>query len=124
MLKKTSLAILIIGYIGAGINHFVHPLGYVNIIPNYLPVHAVLNYLAGICEIAFGAMLIFPATRKWGAILLILLLAAFLTVHIDMLQHAPLQVGSLYVTPIIAWVRLLLQPLLMLWLAWHMQTKH
>jgi len=123
MLKKISLAILVMGYIGAGINHFVHPLGYINIIPNYLPAHALLNYMAGICDIAFGAMLIFRATRTWGAMLLIALLAAFLTVHIQMLLHAPLQVGSLYVTPLIAWVRLLLQPLLMLWLAWYIQTK-
>lgn len=124
MLKKISLTILIIGYIAAGINHFVHPDGYINIIPHYLPEPVALNYLAGLCEIAFGAMLIFPATRNWGALLLIFLLAAFLTVHIAMLQMAPLWVGKLYVTPLIAWVRLLMQPLLMLWLAWHMQTKH
>ncbi|MFD1258135.1 DoxX family membrane protein [Mucilaginibacter terrae] len=123
MLKKISLIILIIGYISAGINHFVNPLGYINIIPNYLPYHQILNYLAGICEIVFGAMLIFPATRNWGAILLIFLLAAFLIVHIEMLQMAPLRLGGLYVTPLIAWVRLLLQPFLMLWLAWHIQTK-
>ncbi len=124
MLKKISLFILITGYIGAGINHFVHPTGYINIVPYYLPNHEALNYLAGICEIVFGGMLIFPATRNWGALLLIFLLAAFLTVHINMLQTAPLWVGNLYVTPLIAWLRLLLQPFLMLWLAWHMQTKH
>ena len=123
MLKKISLILLIAGYIGAGINHFVHPLGYIHIIPHYLPYPEALNYLAGLCEIVFSAMLIFPATRNWGALLLIGLLAAFFTVHIDMLQHAPLQVGSLYVTPLIAWVRLLLQPVLMLWLAWHIKTK-
>ena len=124
MLKKISLVILIVGYIAAGINHFVHPEGYIDIIPYYLPNPIILNYLAGIAEIVFGAMLLFPDTRNWGALLLIFLLAAFLTVHIYMLQMAPLWVGGLFVTPLIAWIRLLLQPVLMLWLAWHMNIKH
>lgn len=124
MLKKISLIILVIGYIAAGINHFVHPDGYIKIIPGYLPYHQALNYMAGACEIIFGLLLIFKATRNVGIILLILMLAAFLPVHITMLQQAPLQLGSLRVTPLIAWIRLLVQPVLMLWLAWHWQTKH
>lgn len=122
--QKTSLAILVLGYIAAGINHFIHPDGYIDIIPTYLPQPEILNYIAGVCEIVFGAMLIFRPTRTWGALLLIVMLAAFLPVHVAMVQHAPLQVGRFYVTPFIAWLRLLLQPVLMLWLAWHMQTKH
>jgi uncharacterized membrane protein len=124
MLKKISLVILIIAYIIAGINHFVHPAGYIQLIPRYLPYPETLNYLAGICEIIFGFMLIFPATRNWGAWLLILMLAAFLPVHITMLQQAPLQMGALWVTPLTAWIRLLMQPVLMLWLYWHIKTKH
>jgi uncharacterized membrane protein len=123
MLKKVSLVILIAGYIAAGINHFIHPNGYIKIIPRYLPQPEALNYIAGLCEFVFGSMLIFPSTRKWGALLLIFMLAAFIPVHITMLQQAPLQVGKLYVTPLIAWLRLLMQPVLMLWLAWHIKTK-
>ncbi|CAM4000962.1 MauE/DoxX family redox-associated membrane protein [Mucilaginibacter galii] len=122
-LKKISLVILIIAYIAAGINHFIHPDGYIKIIPDYLPYHHALNYIAGACEIIFGVMLIFPASRNAGIVLLILMLAAFLPVHITMLQQAPLQLGNLYVTPLIAWIRLVFQPVLMLWLAWHWQTK-
>ncbi|QJD95091.1 DoxX family protein [Mucilaginibacter robiniae] len=122
-LKKISLFILITGYILAGINHFVHPNGYIKIIPDYLPYPVLLNLLAGICEITFAVLLIFPATRNWGAWLIILMLAAFLPVHITMLQQAPFQLGKLYVTPLLAWIRLLLQPILMLWVGWHIQTK-
>jgi len=122
-LKKISLVILITGYIAAGINHFIHPDGYVKIIPDYLSYHRALNYIAGACEIIFGALLIFRSTRNIGIILLVLMLAAFLPVHITMLQQAPLQVGSLWVTPLIAWIRLIFQPILMLWLTWHWQTK-
>lgn len=122
-LKKFSLFFLITGYIIAGINHFVHPDGYIKIIPHYLPYPVVLNSLAGICEITFAILLIFPATRNWGAWLIILMLAAFLPVHITMLQQAPMQLGKLHVTPLLAWIRLLLQPVLMLWVGWHIQTK-
>lgn len=123
MLKKVSLVILIVVYIAAGINHFIHPNGYIKIIPHYLPQPEALNYVAGMCEFVFGSMLIFSSTRKWGALFLILMLAAFIPVHITMLQQAPLQVGKLYVTPLLAWLRLLMQPVLMLWLAWHFKTK-
>jgi uncharacterized membrane protein len=123
MLKNISLAILIIGYTAAGINHFIHPNGYIDIIPGYVPFPVIMNYVAGVCEVAFGLMLIFPITRKWGALLLILILAAFLIVHVQMVIDAPIQVGNYTVTPLIAWVRLLLQPILMLWLYWHIRHK-
>lgn len=123
MLKKISLVILIMGYIAAGVLHFIHPDGYIKIIPHYLPYPQALNYIAGACEVILGAMLIFPITRNLGALLLIIMLVAFLPVHVTMLQQAPLRVGKLLVTPAIAWVRLFAQPLLMLWLYWHMQTK-
>ncbi|RFZ95857.1 DoxX family protein [Mucilaginibacter conchicola] len=119
ILKNFSLVILVLGYLLAGINHFVHPDGYIRIIPSYIPAPVALNYLAGFFEIAFSLLMIRPKTRKvasWG---IILMLSAFLPVHISMLINAPLQIGSLMVTPTIAWVRLFLQPVLMLWAWWH-----
>jgi len=123
MLKNISLIILIIAYVAAGINHFINPDGYIDIIPYYLPSPILLNYVAGVCEVVFGLMLIFPQSRNLGITLLILMLAAFLPVHIAMVQHAPMRVGGYIITPLIAWLRLFLQPLLMMWLAWHHETK-
>jgi len=113
--KKISLVLLTAGYLAAGINHFWHPAGYIRIIPHYLPVPVILNYIAGACEMLFALMLIFRKTRTTAAWLIILMLAAFLPVHIDMLLHAPMQAGALRVTPALARIRLLLQPVLMLW---------
>ncbi|WP_158825119.1 DoxX family protein [Mucilaginibacter lacusdianchii] len=124
ILKRISLLILIIGYIAAGINHFIHPVGYIRIIPDYLPFHYTLNILAGVCEVMFGLMLIFKPTRKWGAWLIVLMLATFLPVHITMLLQAPMQLGSIKVTPFVAWIRLLLQPVLMLWAWWHTKPDY
>ena len=117
--KNISLIILILGYLFAGANHFIHPQGYLRIIPGYLPAPVLLNLLAGFAEIIFALLLIRPKTRKVASYGIILMLAAFLPVHITMLQHSPLKVGELQVTPTIAWIRLLLQPVLILWAWWH-----
>ncbi|WP_460679484.1 DoxX family protein [Mucilaginibacter koreensis] len=121
--KKISLLLLILLYLAGGINHFWHPDGYIKIIPHYLPFPAILNYISGACEILFAVLLMFNSTRSIAAWLIILMLAAFLPVHIDMLLHAPMQLGKLTVTPAIAWIRLLLQPVLMLWARWHTQRQ-
>jgi uncharacterized membrane protein len=119
MTKHISLIILIIGYMGAGLNHFIHPDGYVHIIPPYIPFPQFLNYLSGALEILFGFLLIFKATRNIGAWGICLLLVAFLPVHIQMVIDAPFKLGTLTVTPLFAWGRLALQPVLIWWAWWH-----
>ncbi|MBK0377801.1 DoxX family protein [Mucilaginibacter segetis] len=119
ILKKVSLIILIAGYIIAGINHFINPQSYYRIMPPYLPFPVLLNILAGLFEILFATGLAFFRTRKLAAYGIILMLAAFSPIHITMIADAPLKLGSLLVTPLLAWGRLLLQPVLMLWAWWH-----
>ena len=117
--KKISLVILVVGYFAAGVNHFRNPQSYYHIIPHYLPFPVVLNILAGFFEILFALMLIRPKSRKVASYGIILLLILFLPVHITMLAIAPIKVGSIIVTPTIAWARLALQPVLALWAWWH-----
>jgi uncharacterized membrane protein len=118
--KKVSLVVLILFYLVAGINHFRSPDSYLRIIPHYIPFPSVLNILAGCFELLFAAGMIFPKTRPFAARGIILMLIAFLPVHISMIADAPLKLGDLLVTPLLAWVRLaVLQPLLMLWAWWY-----
>lgn len=108
------LYLMAVVYIAAGINHFWHPAVYLRIMPPYLPAPMFLNSAAGIAEILFGLLLLWPATRSiaaWGIIILLLL---FFTVHIYMLQQSYAQPRYI-VTPLFAWARLLLQPLIILW---------
>ena len=119
ILKKISLIILVAGYLLAGANHFYNPQSYYRILPHYLPYPVVLNILAGFFEILFALLLIRPKTRKVAVYGIIILLFAFLPVHVTMLADAPLQLGDLVVTPAIACIRLLLQPVLILWAWWH-----
>jgi len=124
IIKKISLVILVIFYLAAGINHFRSPGGYIAIIPHYLPSPRMLNTLAGCFEILFATLLIFNQTRRLAAWGIILMLLAFLPVHISMVTEAPLKVGTLIVSPLLAWVRLvLLQPLLILWAWWYTKNK-
>lgn len=119
ILKNIILIILVVGYLVAGANHFINPDGYIRIIPSYFPSPILLNKLAGFFEIVFALMMIRPKTRKVASGGIILMLAAFLPVHVTMLMQAPIQIGALMVTPTIAWIRLLFQPILMLWAWWH-----
>lgn len=116
--------IMIAFYIIAGINHFRNPLSYYRMIPDYLPYPVLINLSAGCFELLFGLLLILPKTRSVAAWGIILMLIAFLPVHITMIGNTPLKLGDLAVTPFMAWVRLIiLQPLLILWAWFHVKAE-
>lgn len=117
--KKISLWVLIIGYLLAGSNHFVHPSGYIAIIPAYIPFPKLMNTLAGGFELLFALLLVNPKSRPFAAWGIILMLTAFLPVHIDMLIRSPFILGSFLVTPFIALARLALQFMLIAWAGWY-----
>lgn len=121
--KKVSLVILTLAYICAGINHFRLPAFYIAIIPKCIPYPQLMNVLAGLCEIIFGVGLVFKRTCKIAAWCIVLMLAAFLPVHIGMISHAPYRLGNAKVTPMLAWGRLVLQPVLMMWAWWHTKVN-
>lgn len=118
-LKKVSTITLILGYIAAGINHFRIPEFYIAIIPQYIPYPQFMNAAAGILEIIFGLGLAFKITRKYAAWGIFLMLAAFLPVHISMITDAPFKIGGATIAPLLAWLRLVLQLVLMAWAWWH-----
>ncbi len=113
--KSAGLYIMALFYLLAGINHFISPGSYIKLIPPYLPLPEVLNIVAGIAEILLGVLLFFPAVRVKAAWGIIFLLIAFLPAHVYMIQQAPIQMGSFVITPFIAWLRLPVQLLLVVW---------
>jgi uncharacterized membrane protein len=125
LLNKIALILLIIGYLVAGLNHFFNPQVYLPIIPAYIPLPHLMNVLAGGFEMLFSLLLIPAKTRRLAGIGIILMLIVFTTVHVDMVIHAPfLLTGKIEVSPLIAWLRLLLfQPLLILWAWWASKDK-
>ena len=116
---------MVIFYLVAGFNHFYNPPSYLKMIPDYIPFPKIINLMAGFFELWFAIMLIFTKTRTVAAWGIILMLMAFLPVHIQMVEDAPFLLGgSITVTPFIAWVRLVvLQPLLILWARWYTRVN-
>lgn len=118
--KTISLVVLVIFYFLAGVNHFIHPAFYIGIIPSYLPAPKALNTAAGCCEIVLALLMIPGKSRKFAAWCIMLMLMAFLPVHIGMAVHVPLSFDKAEMTPLLIWARLvIMQPLLIWWVWWY-----
>lgn len=118
VLKIVLLYGMALLYIAAGINHFWHPRFYLRIMPPYLPAPQLLNYVSGIIEIVLGVLLLAKATRPLAAWGLAFMLLVFMVVHVYMLQQA-LHQPDYFMSPRAAWLRLLLQPVLIAWALWY-----
>ncbi|RDC56083.1 DoxX family membrane protein [Pedobacter chinensis] len=119
---KIFLWIYALFYVLAGCNHFVSTKVYYAIMPGWLPAHEFLIYLSGAFEIILGILLIFSKTRKLASLLIILMLIAFIPVHVYMVEIAPFILGKIYITPFIAWMRLPFQLLFIGW-AWYYYNR-
>ncbi len=114
-LKLVMLHLFGILFVVTGFLHFLIPNFYVNIMPPYLPWPLGLVYLSGACEIALGVLLMIPRFKVLAAWGLIALLIAVFPANLHMAlnteqypQHSPL----------ILWLRLPLQGLLIAWAYW------
>jgi len=76
---------MVILYVAAGINHFVHPAIYIGIMPWWIPIHKELVIISGICEIVFGLLLMLPRARKIAAWCIIALLIAVFPANVQMM---------------------------------------
>jgi len=96
----------------AGLNHFIHPDGYIRIVPPYLPSPVALVELSGIAEIVLGILMLIPRTVRlaaWGSIALLI---AVFPANIHMALHPELFPG---IPPFLLWLRL---PFQILFIAW------
>jgi uncharacterized membrane protein len=106
-------SIMILG----GMMHFINPQLYDPFIPNFLPKDLV-NYVTGILEIVVGIGAIIPRYRSQGTLGILLLMLAFLPLHIlDVFKDNP-AIGSQQA----ALIRAPLQFLFILW-AWFIHKK-
>lgn len=73
-------------YFVAGLNHFISPQFYLPMMPPWIPFHETCIWLSGFFEILFAGMLFFHKTRRMASWGIILMLIAFMPVHIYMYQ--------------------------------------
>jgi uncharacterized membrane protein len=85
--KKISLYAMILFYVAAGVNHYIHPRMYINIIPPWIPFKHVLVDVSGVAEIWFAILMIFRLTRRIGAWAIIALLIALFPANIQMILN-------------------------------------
>lgn len=78
---------MILLYIAAGINHFLHPRMYVSIVPPWIPFKHVWVDTTGIAEVWFAILMIFRLTRRIGAWAIIALLIVVFPANIQMMLN-------------------------------------
>jgi uncharacterized membrane protein len=113
-MKMFFLYLMIVLFVMAGINHFLHPKMYLKIVPSWIPAHEPIVFVTGILEIIFALFLIWPSTRITGAWLLIGLLIAIFPANIQMAMDYHRQADPHL------WIVVMRLPLqiLLIWWAW------
>lgn len=111
--RSFLLWLLSLGFVAAGVCHFIAPRFYLAIMPPFLPWPLTLIFISGVAEILGGIGVLVPPLRKlagWG---LIALLIAVFPANLYAAFHG---VGS---TPSwILWARLPFQPVFIAWVYW------
>ena len=111
-LMKWLLGLL---FVLAGVNHFLRPDFYTGIMPPYLPWHRELVFLSGVCEVTLGVLLVVPRFTPLAAWGLIALLIAVFPANVHMALHPTLYPEF---SPLVLWLRLPLQGVLIAWAYW------
>lgn len=115
-MKSLTRYIFGLALVLAGLNHFVNPDFYVRIMPPYLPWHLALVYVSGIAEVALGALLLVPRWSRLAAWGLVALLVAIFPANVHMAMHPE---SFPDVAPLLLYLRLPLQGVLILWAWWY-----
>ncbi|TAE54239.1 MAG: hypothetical protein EAZ89_06805 [Bacteroidetes bacterium] len=100
-----------------GIAHFTSPEMYLKFLPEFLP-RELINILAGVAEIAVGIGVFIPRTRSWATLGILVMMLAFLPLHIIDVFKADPAIGSHEA----ALIRLPLQFVFIAW-AWYINRR-
>lgn len=119
-LKTALLYLLSLFYVIAGVLHFVRPEFYLKMMPPSLPWHLALVYVSGVCEIALGILVLFPAYRRLAAWGLILLLVAVFPANIYLAMNPHLMPQA---SPTAHLLRLPFQLVFIAWAWWYTRRE-
>ncbi len=120
-LKYASRWLYGLFFMAAGVNHFLHTLFYVSIMPPYLPWPVALVYLSGVAEIGLGGLLLFERWSRLAAWGLIALLIAVFPANLHMALHPELYPWA---SSLGLWLRLSLQGILIVWAYWYCRPQY
>ena len=106
-------------FLFAGAMHFLAPRPYIAIVPDALPHKREIVYVSGVAELAGGAGVLIPATRRAAAWWLILTLIAIFPANLNMAVDAD---RFARVPEPLLWARLPVQGLLIAWV-WRVAVR-
>ncbi|AIE85382.1 DoxX family protein [Fimbriimonas ginsengisoli] len=109
-------ALLALGMIAIGILHFVLNEQFERVMPAYIPAHRGLVLISGLFEVAGGAGLLIPASRRYASFGLVALYVAVFPVNVDMALHPAADAAPWL--RVALWLRLPLQGVLIAWALW------
>ena len=72
----------------SGITHFTSPGYYRGLVPSWVPARPAVVALSGAADVAVGALVAVPATRRAGGWATAALIIAYLPAHLDPLRRA------------------------------------
>lgn len=99
-------------FVVTGALHFARPKMYEAIMPDYLPAHRELVLASGVAELAGGAAVLVPRTRRAAGLWLIATLVAVFPANVHMALHPE---RFRRIPPALLWARLPLQALMIAW---------
>ena len=94
---------------GMGLAHFALPRPFERIVPRWFPWRREAVVVSGVAEIASGALLAMPRTRKAGGWLMLLTVLAVYPANVQMAIDASRGRPQVKVPTLIAWLRVPLQ---------------
>jgi uncharacterized membrane protein len=117
-LRTGARWLLAAAFVTTGALHFSATDAFLRVMPPYLPHPRALVLVSGAAEIAGALGVLVPGVVRhlagWG---LILLLVAVFPANVHMALH-PDQIAGLNVAPLLLWLRLPLQLVLIAWVWW------
>ena len=116
-IKDIACLALVLMFAIVGTLHFTHTKIFVQIVPPFIPQPKAMVYISGFFEILGAIGLLIPKYKRLAAFGFVLLLLAVLPANIYMAVKN-IQVGSIINNPILQWVRIPFQGVLIWWVLW------
>mgnify|MGYP001055990995 CR=1 FL=1 len=115
--RNVTGALLGLTFFWIGIQHFINPKAFNEIVPSYLGTPAFWTYSSGVLEIALGLGIVIPATRPVSARCLVVLVVLMSLANLNMyLNDVPFNGNLLSTTGHV--IRLIVQVILIAILLW------
>ena len=106
-----------------GVSHFTATESFLLMVPEFLPMRREAIYLSGVAELAGAAGLFVPPLRRLAGLGLAALLVMVFPANVNVALNN-VQVDLVPSEPLYQWARLLLQPLLVWFVAWASGLVH